>query len=472
MAITKIASPSGFSPAYNPLKFIYDGTNKNIEGYRYIFDVYPAGSATLLSRYKVYPTFSTGYGEIDISKLISSMVSFDVPIGNVVSYDIPNSRYAYDVKVGEEYITTYPYTASLTNNGGNVRITCTHAFIVGDQVTITQTDLGVANPNLEGFFTVLSVTGTTNFTVNSLWSEVTDATINGTAIYSDNRKTTTLAVSTVSNNIVFNGALSFQDFTTYTSSPYLLSANTDLLLTNLPQTGFYATADQDLYINFGNSTSTTGFIYFENSNGDIFKRTIAIAQVISGVPAGPNNAGTLTLVSGTAVLIKSDTTYYDFWYANAAGTQHSVKYRVNIDTRCVIEDYSLLFQDRMGSFASFAFQLRAYEKGTSTKQSFNKDIAGTVTGQVWKYSGSEYGQSTYSSTVSKTLDLTTNWMTVEMSEYFQELITSPIVYLKVGTSYQPVIITDTSFTVERQKNKKLFKKTVTVAYANQDTINV
>ena len=472
MAITKIASPATFAPAYNPLKFIYDGTNKNISGYRYIFDVYPAGSSTLLSRYKVFPQYSTGYGEIDISKLISSMVSFDVPFLNTVSYNIPNSRYAYDVKIGEEYITTYAYTASLVNNGGNVEITTTHTFVAGDQVTIAQADGGVANPNLEGFFTVLSVVGTASFTVNSLWANVTNATINGDAFYSDNRKTTTLAVATSTSNQVFNGALSFQDYTSYLPSAYLLSANTDYLLTNLPQTGFWATTEQDLFVNFGNNSVTTGFIYFENSNGDIFKRSISIAQTISGVPCGPDNTGSLTLVSGTATLIKPTTTYYKFWYTNSGGTQHSVKYTVNIDTRCAIEDYSLLFMDRMGSFGSFAFQLRAYEKGTVSKQSFNKDVTGVVTAQIWGYLGSEYGQSVYSSTVAKTLELNTNWMTVEMAEYFEELISSPVVYLKVGRFYQAVTVIDSSFEVEKQRNKKLIKKTVTVAYANQNTVNI
>lgn len=472
MAISKIAAPQDFSPAYNPLKFIYDGTNKNVDGFRYIFDVYPAGVATLLGRYPVFPSYSTGYGEIDISRLLGSLVSFDVPIGNVVSYTVPNAFYAYDVKIGEEYITTYPYTASLTANGLNVRITCTHAFIVGDQVTITQADGGVANPQLEGLFTVIAVTGTTDFTVNALWADITVATIDGSVVYSDNRKTTNYAVTTDMANKAFNGALSFQDFSAYDSTNYLLTANTDLLLTNLPQTGFWATVDQDLFINFGINSVSTGFVYFENSNGDIFKRTVLIAAAIAGVPCGPDNTGTLTLVSGTATLIKSDTTYYDFWYTNAGGTQHSVKYRVNIDTRCAIEDYSLIFQDRLGSFGSFAFQLRAYEKGNVSKQSFNKDITGSVVSTEWGYESYEFGQSVYSSVVTKTLDLNTNWMTEEMAEYFQELITSPVVYLKTGSTYQAVTIVDTSFEVEKQRNKSLIKKSVTIAYANQDTINV
>ncbi len=47
MAQTTIASPQTFSPAYNPLKFIIDSTNKSLDGFRYIFDVYAAGTITI-----------------------------------------------------------------------------------------------------------------------------------------------------------------------------------------------------------------------------------------------------------------------------------------------------------------------------------------------------------------------------------------------------------------------------------------
>jgi hypothetical protein len=95
------------------------------------------------------------------------------------------------VKIGEEFVTSVAYTSSLTNDGGLVEITATHTFQVGDQVVITQADGGVANPNLEGLFTVTAIDTTVSFTVNSLWANVTDATIDGSVKYADNRKTLT-----------------------------------------------------------------------------------------------------------------------------------------------------------------------------------------------------------------------------------------------------------------------------------------
>ena len=473
MAITSIAAPQDFTPAYNPLKFIVDGTNKNLLGYKYIFDIYPQGGATKIAEYRVFPEFSTGYGRIDISKLLQTKVSYDNNLSGTIAYVATNSFYKYDVKIGEEYITSVTYTSSLTNNVGNVRITATHSYVVGDQVRINQADSGAANPNLEGLFTVLSIVGTTSFTVNSLWSQVTNAAIDGTVSYSDNRKTITTNVLTDLNKVVFNGAMSFLNFINWSQSSYIVNNSSHKLLTDMPNTGFYSTLNQDLIINFGNNNVTTGFVYFENSGGNIFKKVVNTNSYISGVPVGTNNYGTLTTVSGSGVLVEASTEYYDFWYTNLAGTRHSQKYRVNIDRRCLIEDYSLLFLDRMGSYGSFAFQLRAYEKGSVQKQGFNRDIQGSVSSQEWVYAPESFGQNIYSSNVTKTLDLNTNWMTEEMSIYFEQLITSPLVYIKLpGNIYAAVVLNENSFEVNNQRNKKLFKKSITVTYANQNTINV
>jgi hypothetical protein len=73
----------------------------------------------------------------------------------------------------------------------------------------------------------------------------------------------------------------------------------------------------------------------------------------------------------------------------------------------------------------------------------------------------------------KTQQLTTNWMDDASSLYFQELITSPVTYLKVDTNvYVAVVITDTSSVEQRQLDKRLIKYTINVRFANNETINI
>ena len=497
MALTLIARPQDITPAYNPVKWIIDSNIKNYVGFRYVFKV-KDGSSNIIAEYRLLPTYGTGYGEQDLSKLLSNYVTFDLDTTSTSFYPATNSYYTYRLETGEEYTTQVNYTSTLVDSSGNVRINVSNSFVAGDQINIIQDDNGVANPYLEGLFTVLSATGS-YIVVNSLWSLVTDATINGTITYADNRKT--YVTGSLYQAIVFNGVFRWLDFPVYDYTDFSLDANTKRLLTNQPTT-FYSTLGQDIYLNALNPTGTPDYLIFTNSNGESFYKSITGAVTINQIPVGANNHGVLTPIgAATLPLIKTDTTKYLFYYANDLGTLAplSQRYIINLDTRVQISEYHCLFLDRLGSFSSFAFQLKNYERGEVTRDEYNKDVTGFVntslTPDQWSYSTLEDGFKTFNINVKKTIELNTNWMTEEMNRYFEELITSPQVYLKLAsytnteswlypedesgcplripesTEYQPVIVTNTGYEVFQQRNKNLIKHSIVVRLANQDNVN-
>ena len=482
MATTIIAQPQDFTPAYNECKFIVDSTNVNNDGFRYIFEVFEAGTATRIGYYKALPTYGTGYGEQDLSKLLSNMVTFDFDPTITTFYDAANSYYNYDVKVGEEYIYELNYTASLVDNGGSVRITATHAFQVGDQINIVQGVGGAAaNPGVEGLHTVIAITGTTNFTINALWADVTDATINGTVKYADNRKTITLDIVSTLDKHIFNGVQPWLDMPNWDETDYELDGITKSWLTNQPKT-FNCTPSQDLWLNLrGDGVGINKRVYFENDNGDLFYKAIAGGDYIKGVAVGPNNFGSLTLVSGTGQLIKDDTKIYQVWYSDGAfNPVQSLAYEITIDRRPVITQYNILFLDRMGSWSSFAFQLKTYEKLNIKRETYNKDVPGYVTGSQWKYKSYEQGSVNYNTQVSKTIDLNTNWMTEAQAYYFQELVTSPQTYIAPVTfvsceyvlgEYISCNVMNNSFDIDTVRNKHLIRQQLQVRLSNNDMIN-
>jgi hypothetical protein len=474
MSQSTIASPQAFSPAYNPLKFIVDSTNKNNTGFKYIFQVFEAGTANKIAEYKVLPTYVDGYGEIDLSKLLQTQVSWDLNTSSTSWYNAPNSRYLYDVKVGEEQLAEYSWTSNITNNGGNAKINVTNTFAVGDQVVITQADGGVANPQLEGLHTVLSATGS-NFTVNVSFSSITDVTINGDVCYADNRKLITLNVTTFEDFIVFNGAFRWLDWSVYDNSDYKLTFADSYWLTNQPQQ-FSCTLGQDLYLNL-RSAQGHDRIVFVNSNGDSFYKAINNTDIISQVPVGPNNYGTLV---GTGDLIDSTVEWYEVYYRTALSID-SQRYRINLDRRESITEYDILFLDRLGSYSSFAFQLKSYERGEITREIFNNDVKGYVSGASWNYRTEDMGFMQSNINVTKSFDLNTNWMTQDMAQYFEELLTSPQTFVKqvtydctegaISTAYQPCIVQNNAYEVYQQRNKNLIKQSITIKLSNQDNIN-
>lgn len=477
-----IAVPQVLTPGYNPVKYFYASTNSGLAGFKFIFDIYESGTANKIAEYRVLPNATTFYGEIDLSKLLQSKLSFDLYPTNTTVYDAPNSHYKYDVKVGEEYLTTVQYTAPLTNNGGNVQINVTNSFIAGDQIVIAQADGGVANPNLEGLFTVLSV-GVGYLVVNSPWSLVTNAAINGDITYADGRKTITRDIITDLNNYVFNGALPWTQWPSYDFNEYFLTGPSDKFLTSIPVQTFYATLSQDLWMNavYGGPGPGTHKIIFTNDAGEQFEKSVLATDHVTGNAVGPNNAGTLTPISGVLPLIKPTTEWYEYYYEHN-GTQVTQPYRVNIDRRVQDKEYSIIFLDRLGSWGSFAFTGRYYENGNVTREQYNQDVAGYIDLSEWTYDLTDRGYINSYVSVENTIDLNTNWMNEDMAQYFTELVSSPYTYFKISnydescdvpesTEYVSCNIVTSTFQKFKQRNKNLIKQSITIKLANNDMVN-
>jgi hypothetical protein len=471
---TIIAQPQQLMPAYNPIKYIIDNTNKNEPGFRYIFSIYPAAgshtSATLIAQYRVLPVFSTGYGEQDISRLMQSLVTYnETGIYNGTAYNSSESWYQYDVDLGFEYIDNVEYTASVTIDGLNTNITSTTAnnFIVGDQIVITQADGGVANPALEGLHTVISVTNSTNFTVNVLWSTITDDTINGNVTYADLRKTQVLNDELIEDQEVFNGAYNNWTNTAnqsnaFPSASYLGLGNPNgyLMTSNLPTDGSVAPSAFPNAIFYYN-LKVYGAYNYEVEWYDMD------GNLLDNAGFSPANDGIYAVFVGPTALVTVD--YYVFIYNDT--DLIAEPYYFTYDNRCTINNQQLIYLDRMGSWQSFSFQLRTYEKGQITREQYNQHIDGQVVNTEWVGVNLQKGFRTYNTNVTKTFDLNTNWMGQDDATRFQELLTSPQVYYYSNTYFCACVIENNTFEVFSQKNKKLIKQSVTIRLAQQDPIN-
>jgi hypothetical protein len=482
MAIFTIATPQRLTPAYNPIKFYFAGTNSGNAGYKFIFDIYQSGTANKIAEYRVLPEYGSGYGLIDLSRLLQSKVSFDFEPNNTTVYDAPNSHYQYDVRVGEEYLTVVQYFAPLTNNGGNVQINVVNSFVVGDQINIVQ--VGPGNPNLEGLQTVIAV-GAGYLVVNSPWSLITNAALNGNIYYADGRTTITRNINNIVKYYVFNGAIPWTEWPSYLYTDYYLTGPSDKFLTSIPQRDFYATLSQDLWMNavYGGPGPGTHKIIFYNDAGESFEKSVLATDHVTGNAVGPNNHGTLTPIVGTLPLIKPNTEYYAYYYEHN-GAQVTTDYRVYIDRRVRMEEHSIVFLDRYGSWGSFAFTGRAYERGTVTREQFNQDVPGYIdsgAGQ-WLYYTTDRGYINSYVSVDNTIDLNTDWMNEDMAAYFTELISSPYTYFKVSTYYEncelpastqyvSCNIVTSSFEKYKQRNKNLIRQSITIKLANNDIVN-
>jgi hypothetical protein len=467
MSTTIIAEPQQLMPAYNPIKYIIDNTNKNEPGFRYIFTIYSAtGShipANVVAQYKVLPEFGTGYGEQDISKLMQSLVTFNESgISGSAPYNVSESWYQYDVDLGFEFVDNITYTNPLiASAGGDVEIQFTaHGFIAGDQIIITQADGGLANPAVEGLHTVIYAAPNI-FVINVLFSTVTVAAINGNVTYADNRKTITLDDELVIDKEVFNGAYNNNINTSnedipFPSNDYLspgLLMTSNIQGINYPVSTFL---NAQFYYNlkvYAGYTYTVRFYDMSNTQIDVYLFT-------------PASDGIYAVFVGPTALVTED--YYIRIFYSLGNFGY---YYFTYDNRCTINDDQLMYLDRMGSWQSFAFQLKTYEKGQITREQYNQHIDGQVVSTEWVGVLLQKGFRTYNTNVTKTFELNTNYMNQTDANRFQELLTSPQVYYYSSDKLCACIIENNTFEVFRQRNKNLIKQSVTIRLAQQDPIN-
>ena len=105
------------------------------------------------------------------------------------------------------------------------------------------------------------------------------------------------------------------------------------------------------------------------------------------------------------------------------------------------------------------------------RTTYNKQV-GAISAGKWKYNTYDAGVVNESISINETIKLRTDWMTSEMAIYFQELVFSPVTYVKIDGEYYSCIINTSSYSPQSNKLKKLIKEEITITLSLQNNINI
>jgi hypothetical protein len=241
MAITiESTNQSTLSAGYNPLRWYLSSTNVNEKAFRYIVEVFVAGTATKLFEKKYAPRPSDGWAEIDISRDVQNFLSAHNPFQNSDVQNAPEHYLKFDIKFGEEYIVAwnfddYIFDSGLTGFNQTPNVT-PHPFIVGDQVRVelnaTYNDFRDA---LNGLFTVTIEPDNYTVVTQLPWIGSGGATP-GKMYYADNRKSRFLNLTSQTNKTTANLAIELKEMNTFTGAQFGLSISpVGKFLTDMPR---------------------------------------------------------------------------------------------------------------------------------------------------------------------------------------------------------------------------------------------
>lgn len=484
MAITYKGGVGGFDPVYNPMWFYFDSNNKSKPGFRYIFDLYPAGGVSF-TRFNPPPRPGDGWGQENIAPFLQCLIGYDNSVTSVFPIAAKNSYYSYDIKIGEEYLAEFAYTgySQYTGSGtpydGRVRLDgiATNTLVVGDQIEVLQTDGGLAVPLLQSLFTVVAKPSASTAVINLPYYMIAGmAAMGGTITYSDKRKIQVPNLYTQSGLTAYNGALDVIEFNGYDFALRQMSAATGnkKFLTSAPNP-YTIALDSDMHFNIANMGTTVPFyLYVTTSDGGIFRKAISpdITSKMMQVPVGTANMVGFTVLAGSLPIIKDTTTSYEVRVKTSGAVDVSEAFTFNLDRRCDTKGIRLVFMDRQGSLASMSFALQAMYENDYQKETYEADNGGFDAGQLkFQYNPQKGGKTTIAVDRTEGMKLTTNWVPWEIADYYGELLGSPVVLLKESGIYRMVDVKTVTQPNQHPNKKKLQNRVIEVSGSNLNPIN-
>jgi hypothetical protein len=488
-----ITQPQLVTPAYNSIVYrVYDSSYSEA-GYKYWYKVtlkddLVAPTFTREHEFTVSPDIE-GVGKLDLQRLISANIrEMNVDTCFLNMEQKWNNVY-FTTQVGYEKKQSFNFTSMTTtviDNKSYVKIFGTFVFSNGDQVSITP-----VNPTNN---TLIAMTGGIHSVITATSSYIiidviipvgsTLGTTTGTIDFADGRKLKSIlltegtyrsAINVVLPHLDFNGPEEFLqwDYNNYVSKwTGLTNSNTTTpkLLTSMKDNHILTTYER-CFVNFALMNYPHSYV---NVKVELLGSTSSWTEQYPVVPTRE--------VKYYSLDIKNRNEDFKVTLLTPGLTQIFQPITFKLDNRCKISNWTLLYQDKFGAIASFAFPGRRYEKGEVTRVEMEQFSERYVADKL-TYKYSDRGRKVISATTKKTYELNTYWnrWTDNQSKMWEELINSPYVFLDIDEhtsigqtiiNVASVTIKDTAYEIVRQKNKPLSRKTITIQLSNNDYSNI
>lgn len=515
MAITRInnANSNDSNPGYNNLTYFFTSTNKAKKGFRYVAEIKDRLNNLIFEK-TIIPSINTGDCHLQLDNELSNYLSFsfDTSKFNGTNYNAVDSYLHFKISMGEEYfyehnwneyvfaspITTYwpngnnpAYNPGLKNRTALVSSSNTAPiFNIGDWIYVNQPITNDVTKSLNGSKKILDIVnvGATIPSVGYVgWMIVLDlnwigssTTSGGTIRFDDNRKTKTSNLLTVDNQLVYNGYINSRDYINYDQDDFLMTTTGSNInaLTILPENNYICREDDYLMVNYLSKNlpipEMAARVIFENDSGDKSYQALTKSALwgVSQVDVSPRRTNWGTNISGTNPILKSNTKYYSFYFADNSNTRISKKYTVDIDRSCKsIDALKLVFIDKLGSFLSYNFDARNFEDRDIKKEMYTQHL-GKVGASGYEYTTMDAGEKTYHQKTSTSFELNTGYLSDEMSDFFINVAESPISFVEIDGKLVRCNITSSSIPLKKIGWHEQKRYKIKIKLSNDEGINI
>lgn len=417
MAITITQEPQKYTPSDNPIVFVFKQplTVSGNTKYNVSFVVKTFVNGAEIGTFEVFPELSTSdhFAKIDLSDKVRAYIN-----NHSVSNSTASPTFLYDT---QNYVETY--------------VTIYEKYSTDPDVTATTQPTGVTSITVIPFkgslsrsefkswdYTIYKKGGLgKKFLTDKISSDLFGATIYSTT----EKKGGTTILSWLDNSDLDTPANYYVKFI------YLLSSG------NVTQTTTFNTSYQgaisalrfnlDEQLDLGNITQAT----YDNCTGV----QIAVQNL--------SNVGIMGV------------------------------YTITFSDACFDKGANILWLNKFGSYDNFRFTYNSRYKAKIESKSFSKKQGEwNASNNTYNVNNNTFGKIDYLKTITKQLELSSDWLDETTQNWLVQLYESPLVYLNEGTEVENVVITDSSYQLKQSEHDELFNEIVNIEFTDYKSISL
>jgi len=145
-------------------------------------------------------------------------------------------------------------------------------------------------------------------------------------------------------------------------------------------------------------------------------------------------------------------------------------FNFEIDDPCsAFEPITVSFLNQYGVKDYYTFDRRNTYNVNTNRQEYYKTNS-TWSEAVYSINQHDGGAQTFSSKIQSNVTLSTDWMSDEVSQWLEELYTSPSVQLYIDGNWEPCVITSNNYEQKTYSRNRMFQHILTVKYANNKQV--
>lgn len=208
--------------------------------------------------------------------------------------------------------------------------------------------------------------------------------------------------------------------------------------------------------------------------GDVYD-TQTYASRLNHFPAGPQN------YTDAGITISGSTAYYTLTFyeqatdfaTNENGIYANLRYNIQ-GPNCDYNGVRFAWKNEFGVWDYYNFTLAEGTTSGIDRQSYDQTFVPFSSGDFnTPYSTSRRGSRQYVNKITKSRTVNSDWLTQSEADKLRELFYSANVYIQDGTSFKPVVITNSSITEKTNpRTQKNFQYLVEFQPANQPNARI